>query len=124
MSKEKLVELIGNAPFGINKQTLIDHHKESVVEELADYLLANGVIVPTVNLGDKVWCLIGGEVCEAVVIKVEYNFYTTPNEWITVRVYSSYYGAYEDKSRIDLMLGKTVFLTREEAEAKLKEEGR
>lgn len=119
MSKERLVELI------LQTETYSPDQEEYArkwAEYKAIYLLKNGVVVPTVNPGDKVWCLSSGEVCEAIVVKVEYNFYTTPNEWITVRVYSSYYGAYEDRSRIDLMVGKTVLLTREEAEAKLKNE--
>lgn len=45
MSKERLVELIGNAPIGVNGITLLDKHEPKVIEEVADYLLANGVIV-------------------------------------------------------------------------------
>ena len=89
----------------------------------ADYLLANGVIVPTFNCGDRVWFILKGlnEVCEATVIRIEYNYFTSPQEWLVIEYFSSIIGKHEYKSRIDLMLNKTVFLTKEEAEQKLKE---
>ncbi len=45
MSKKRLVELIGNAPIGVNGITLLDKHEPKAIEQIADYLLANGVIV-------------------------------------------------------------------------------
>lgn len=52
MSKERLVELLGNAPIGVNGITLLDKHEPKVIEEVADYLIANGVIVPPCTKGD------------------------------------------------------------------------
>jgi hypothetical protein len=106
MSKERLVELIGDAPIGVNGITLLDKHEPKVIEEVADYLIANGVIVPPCKVGSKVyWQNMGGKITEATVIKllqarVDNGFeYDIPFEEI----------------------GKTIFLTREEIEAKLKE---
>lgn len=129
MSKERLVELIGNAPFGINKQTLLDRHKESVVEELADYILTDGWIRPpckvgqtvfrTVKLyGDEKTIIVEGEAFEIAL--------THENGEIKKRFYFLEKGANKIINRYSLWLdfdnfGKTVFLTREEAEAKLKE---
>ena len=92
-------------------------------EIIADYLLVNGVIVPTLNCGDRVWFIPKGldEVCEATVVRIEYNYFTSPQEWIVLDYISSIVGKHEYKSRIDLMLNKTVFLTKEEAEEKLRE---
>ena len=92
-------------------------------ERTVDYLLANGVILPTLNCGDRVWFIPKGldEVCEATVVRIEYNYFTSPQEWIVLDYISSIVGKHEYKSRIDLMLGKTVFLTKEEAEEKLNE---
>lgn len=45
MSKERLIELIGNASFGVNKQTLFDHHKASAIEEVANCLLASEEVI-------------------------------------------------------------------------------
>ena len=126
--RELLIELIKNAKeqekydlLFADMDTAIDMvHGE---EYLADYLLANGVIVPTVNCGDRVWFTPKGlgEVCEATVVRIEYNYFTSPQEWIVLDYISSIVGKHEYKSRVDLMLGKTVFLTKEEAEQALKE---
>ena len=61
MSKERLVELLGNAPIGVNGITLLDKHEPKVIEEVADYLIANGVIVPTYNIGQTVYAVAKGD---------------------------------------------------------------
>ena len=99
MSKERLVELIINAYLGFK-----------TVDDMADYLLANGVIVPPCKVGDTVYRIytqswIGEDkVCEFVL--------RSDSLWYI-----------DDKQRETpcYRFGKTVFLTREEAEAKLKE---
>ena len=90
---------------------------------MADHLLANGVILPPCKVGQTVWVIPKGlhEVCKATIVRIEYNYYSSPQEWLVVEYVSSIVGIQEYKSRIDLMLGKTVFLTKEEAEEKLKE---
>ena len=92
------------------------------IGKLADHLLANGVVVPTFNTGDKVWFVPKGlkEVCEATVVRIEYNYFTNPQEWLVIDYFSSIVGKQEYKSRIDLILNKTVFLTKEEAERAFK----
>ena len=87
---------------------------------LADYLLANGVIVLPCKVGQNAYYLRGNDICTAEVIKIELNIFTNPQMWLTIGYYSTVIGRHEYKSRIDLMLGKTVFLTREEAERALK----
>jgi hypothetical protein len=81
------------------------------------------IIEPTLNVGEKVWFLhrSSNEICEATVTRVEYNYFTNPQEWIEIEYISSSIGKLTYKTRIDLMLGKVVFFTKEEAEAKLKE---
>ena len=54
------------------------------------------------------------------VTHFEYNLYTTPKEWITVDSNELWNGKTKIRNRIDLLIGKTVFLSREDAEAKLK----
>lgn len=121
--KERLIELIGEfvdidrPPFGIKW-----------VEFLADHLLANGVIVPPVKVRQKVWligytgtlveknpCVIEGEVYAITISELNYKFR----------------GVFECRAEIngegewfDLLfdeVGKTVFLTQEEAERALTE---
>ena len=93
-------------------------------EIIAEELLCEGVIVPPCKVGDKVWFVHynSGEVCEATIVSVEYNYYTSPQEWITVEYAIPYITANNHyKTRIDLMFGKVVFLTKEEAEKALAE---
>lgn len=88
-----------------------------------DFKDKSRIIEPTLNVGEKVWFLHknSNEICEATVIKVEYNYFTNPQEWIEIEYISSSIGKLTYKTRIDLMLGKVVFLQKKEAEAKLKE---
>ena len=98
-------------------------------EYLANHLLNNGVIVPPVKVGDTVYVVdddLTHGIAEGVISNLEYNQYTTPKEWITVESNGSIFGWYEKKHRIDRVLGKTVFLTRAEAEkavAQMNKEG-
>lgn len=73
-------------------------------------------------VGDTVWFYNESleEVCKGQVIGFGLNFYTTPQLWIEVEYTSSLIGNQTYKSRVDLMIGKKVFLTPEEAEAALK----
>ena len=75
--------------------------------KLADHLLSNGVIVPPCKVGDKIyWYNMGGEIVEADVRKIMYAA-RHPHGF-------EYDIGFED-------FGKTVFLTKEEAEKALKE---
>lgn len=92
-------------------------------EVVADYLLDNGVIVPPVKVGQTVWIIHNHSqtICEGEIVRLTYNKFTTPQEWIEYKFDSPYSGETANYNRIDLCLGKTVFLTREEAEQALKE---
>ena len=80
---------------------------------------------------DKVWVIdnaldrstneLTKTICEGEIVKLAYNGFTTPQEWIDYRWDSLLFGQTTKHDRIDLCLGKTVFLTREDAEAALKE---
>ena len=73
----------------------------SFTDYLADYLLEHGVIVPPCKVGDTVYQIDAERVFES---KVKAIVYDTNNI------------AFDERS-----IGKTVFLTREEAERALKE---
>ena len=45
MKKERLVELLGNAPIGVNGITLLDKHEPKAIEEIADRLLASEEVI-------------------------------------------------------------------------------
>lgn len=83
----------------------------------ADYLLENGVIVPPCNIGQTVYRIWCGEIEEYEVIEYRYDgqrlwFFSYNDEYALHQ--RSYIFAKNE-------IGKIVFLTREEAEAKLKE---
>ena len=88
---------------------------------LADYLLANGVIVPPCKMGDIVHAKYSGtnEIEYYVVDKVSY----LGSDCFEFEAHLEN----EDGYTVDIIefvatdFGKTVFLTREEAEAKLRE---
>jgi hypothetical protein len=91
--KERLVELIKDE---------IDCDKAGIIPEwLADYLLANGVIVPPCKVGDTVYQIDGVRVYESTIKNV---------------IYDTNGVAFDEDA-----IGKTVFLTREEAEKALAE---
>lgn len=91
------------------------------IEALADYLLANGVIVPPCNVGDTLyypWVYDG--ISGIAILEVSMvHFY---RQGISLVFYDD---VQSDMPMPSAFLfddfGKTVFLTKEEAEAKLKE---
>jgi hypothetical protein len=51
----RLIELLNDAEIGVNAHILADHLKQESIEAVADHLLAAGVIVPKVKIGDKLY---------------------------------------------------------------------
>lgn len=99
--RDRLLELLHKAPKGRGR---ISNY------ELANYLLANGVIVSPCELGDKVYYPYEyrNVVLEKTVIKIVIE---KEDRWLDV---GASFLPFEN-------IGKTVFLTKEEAEEKLKE---
>ena len=130
--RDRLIELILNAP---RKDVVYGDIKLDkpiqTAQTVADHLLANGVIVPPCKVGDtvyKITHLCGGEtiIVKGTVIeitmteksvnskKVDYRFYFwADGEVRTQRMHSLWCYWFD--------VGETVFLTKEEAEEKLKE---
>lgn len=104
-----------------NEISLTDNDTKTLINSL----LANGVIAPPVGIGQTVWFFSGvlEEVCEAKVVKIEINLYTNPMLWFEFEYSSELIGTHVIKGRIDEFLGKTVFLTKEEAEKALERSG-
>ena len=101
--RDRLIELVKKA----DSATLGDTY-----ESYADYLIANGVILPPCKVGDINYTIgkFTGQIIpnEVKTIEICKNDMYLINENYTV-------------ASVEQQLGKTVFLTREEAEAKLKE---
>ena len=80
-------------------------------------------VVPPCKNGDAVWYITPqGELCEARVIGIWLNIYTNPQLWMEITYFSNLTGQCDFKSRIDLIFGKTVFLTKEAAKAAMGKE--
>lgn len=103
--RDRLVELINNYPC---MSTAEDCFIESISSDFADYLRANGVVVLPCKVGDVVYQTDGvniyeNEVCEISLSKRAVIYYT------------------ENAVAFDeTALGKSIFLTKEEAERALK----
>ena len=88
-----------------------------ILEEYAEELVANGVIVPPCKVGDKVYILYTKreiiEECEVIGIIIGRNNDTL--QFKDGSIYTIWDKEYNEH------FGKTVFLTKEQAEEKLRE---
>ena len=106
-TKEKLTEIIKSTVVNAHGTKLGDVFHPEFVENIVNNLIEGGAIVPPCKVGDKIyWYNMGGEIVEAEARKIMYAA-KHPHGFV-------YDIGFED-------FGKTVFLTREEAEAALKE---
>lgn len=97
IERERLIELLNNSLTGsVGLSSMLS-------ESIADYLLANGVTVPPCKVGDTVYQTDKVQIYESKIKNVIYD---------TTGI------AFSERA-----IGKTVFLTREEAEKALKEKG-
>ena len=123
--REKLIELIGDIPF---TDEYSNYNSFEWAEHFADHLLANGVIVPPVKVGDTVympweWNGTKGVGILEVIRIVDDNF-TKSSPYVNTNFFTDdedYWVAYNCGRFAFNDFGKTVFLTREEAEKALKE---
>lgn len=102
--REKLIELL--IKYGVTWYT----------DKLADYLLQNGVVLLPCELGDTVWYITNNK-CKDV--KIENIHQWVSGHW----KFDGFHGVgqYREGYEFDLNdFGKTVFLTKEEAEKALK----
>ena len=109
-NRDRLIELLNEA-----HKKFIKSDSVYEFDYLADYLLANGVIVPPCRVGDTLYPIIdmSHTACKSFVSDFP----------ITVLPYQIYYiNVMGGISAIPFdNFGKTVFFTKEEAEEKLKE---
>lgn len=122
--KERLIELIRKSGCVDTWNYNADDFKEpNPIEKLADILLANGVIVPPCKVGDVLWTFSYGKVVSGEVIEIKWQC-EAENHGVFIREKISTSGVYT--ATIDFCdVGKTVFLTKEEAEQALrKDEGK
>ena len=103
--RERLIEKLDT----FCQKELGTNFKKDILDKFADYLLDNGAVVPLLQTGQIVYRVSKDRVWEVKIWKIEICGKTI-----------SYIDNY-DKSFLSTHIGKGVFLTREEAVAKLKE---
>lgn len=111
--------------------TAEDNFIESIAADLADHLLANGVIVPPCKVGDTVYAPKGnGEIAEGIVQSIHQNLVRNERgRWIATVWFADFYAnskeaGFECGTHLYLPFeefGKTVFRSRELAEKALAE---
>ena len=115
--RDRLIKLIDGFVFGT--QIIVNNIEwdSTKVKELADYLIANGVIVPLCKVGDTVYQVTRNFISEFRVRFVEIA--TCGNLFLHTDLISGIVYTGEVFSESDI--GKTVFLAREDAEKILEE---
>lgn len=107
--RERLIDLLEQADGQVNNDI-------PSLEMIADYLIANGVIVPPCKMGDKIYMLVTRKTTRFDFpngkMKKVISHHTFIKE--TTLTKSNFFNVIES-------FGKTVFLTKEQAEQKLKE---
>jgi hypothetical protein len=108
--REKLVELLKEADANPYNREITNF--EDIMEMIADYLMSNNVVVLPCKAGDIIYII--GEITSQIVYDT-INHIMYNGEEFRLATDSGFLVLVEQQ------LGKTVFLTKPEAEAKLKE---
>ena len=124
--RERLVELFKEANEKVVEYIRQNDHMDYIPkpEELwgvkADHLLANGVIVLPCKVGDTVYKISRNKVkkCEVVFVGISADEKCSHFNFVENYADGTFHKSY---SMVFDVIGKTVFLTREEAEAALAE---
>lgn len=119
--RDRLIELLKQADESTSSKGITDYN--DAIYDNADYLLANGVIVPPCKVGDTVWHIrrtpehMGDSyIVEAKVVCIPIRVYSDEVYSDLILRYTQRNGMPEEASS---KLGKYAFLTREEAEKAL-----
>ena len=119
--RERLIELIydGSCSFLSTEKckNLICEYRNCCEEVLVDYLLANGVIVPPVKVGDTVYGISRGAIIPITVGKISYS----NNGMDIIGRNEQYFGRSLIHIDPDNEFGIEWYTTKEQAEKALKE---
>ena len=114
--RDRLIELLCSAPLGC--RTFEQQYYKSTITKIADFLLANGIIVPPCKVGDTAYVVdytrLGNMIFECEIEEISHFSYGT-YYYLNWGLHIPRFKACQEDS-----FGKTVFLTREEAEQALK----
>ena len=116
MMSDRLTRLIDGFVFGSQIAVNSIEWNSAKVKELADYLIANGVIVPPCKVGDTLYEPTDrGTISEYEVLAVRVELFSTFVEW---KIKEGIVWRYVHEINSN-EIGRTVFLTHEEAERAL-----
>ena len=123
--RERLIDLLKNdncpSPFICDANCKYINSENCLAERIADYLLENGVIVPAVEIGTTVYEIRQKGISFS---NRKYDSGITTQKQLKNAIFDGKTLYIESKlyaKSDNVRLGKTVFLTREEAEEALKE---
>ena len=114
--RDRVIELIkqGDKTFADKYTGKVMSHIDEVYEFVADYLIANGVDIPLCKVGYVVYTIEGcNNRPEKLVVTAVHQYEKHTSITALSKSQKEYF--YEDKD-----FGEVVFLTKEEAEQKLK----
>lgn len=116
--RDRLIELLNEADnkFGCFNAFCTERATEEAKNELIDYLLNNSVVCPPCKVGDKLYIFYfsSGQIEELEVASITFRMFYDVIEFTnngSLTIWDKDYNA---------LFGKTVFLTKEEAENALK----
>ena len=114
--REKLVELLKEAPYNIFDNKLGGMLFDSCLGMIADHLINNGVTVLPVQVGDRLYEVTGRKTISVYKVKaIRVELFGLFIEWDIVEGF-----VWQSLSGINAgEIGKTIFLSREEAEKAL-----
>ena len=105
--REKLVELLREAPYNIFGNKLGNCYFDSCLELIADHLITNGVTVQECKLGDKVYQTDGVRIYESIIDEI--TFTAKHTIFVTENI------DFDERA-----IGNSIFLSYAEAEAHLR----
>lgn len=115
--RERLIELLKRADQKASDKLIMDY--DDATDDIANFLMDNGVIVLPCNYGDTVWFIksafsIMAKPIEAVVTSIRGISRDGTVRYMSKTLYNNIERGFTSEN-----IGKTVFLTREEAERAL-----
>ena len=117
MMRERLVELLKNAH---DEQKYLTSDKS--IQAIADYLIANGVVVPPCKVGDRVYMVVNDKrVKKPYECNVVGFWYTNHEDCCALHLARYVNGKLDSSFSVRFTdIGKIVFLTREDEKRALK----
>lgn len=108
MMRDRLTRLIDGFVFGTQIAVNSIEWNSAKVKELADYLIANGVIVPPCKVGDTIYQTDGVRIYTSTIHEITYT--------LSKVIFVTENTVFDEQA-----INNSIFLTREEAEKALKE---